>query len=132
MSVGGANIKFVSLGCINIVVAAYAGGVFSPFGDITILMVWQKGVIDFWEFFVLFIPSVVNYIIPAAIMHFAIPDEKPAATDEMIVMRRGVKRDIVLFLLTIATAVSFHNVIGLPPVIGILTGLVTCSCSVTT
>jgi len=38
-------------------------------------------------------------------------------------MYRGAKRIIVLFLLTIATAVSFHNFLGLPPVIGMLTGL---------
>jgi len=123
MAVGGANKRFVSLGCVNIVVAANAGGAFSPFGDITTLMVWQKGIVDFWEFFALFIPSVVNYLVPAAIMHFAVPDEKPDVTDEAIIMHRGAKRIIGLFLMTIATAVSFHNFLGLPPVIGMLTGL---------
>ena len=44
------NSKFISIGCINIVVAANAGGAYSPFGDITTLMVWQKGVIDFFGF----------------------------------------------------------------------------------
>jgi hypothetical protein len=44
MAVGGENAKFVLLACINIVVAANAGGAFSPFGDITTLMVWQKGI----------------------------------------------------------------------------------------
>ena len=43
MAVGGDNTKFVALACINVVVAANAGGAFSPFGDITTLMVWQKG-----------------------------------------------------------------------------------------
>jgi Na+/H+ antiporter NhaD/arsenite permease-like protein len=38
-------------------------------------------------------------------------------------MRRGAKRIIVLFLMTIATAVSFHNFLHLPPVLGMLTGL---------
>jgi Na+/H+ antiporter NhaD/arsenite permease-like protein len=38
-------------------------------------------------------------------------------------MQRGAKRIILLFLLTIATAVSFHNFLHLPPVIGMLTGL---------
>lgn len=123
LSVGGDNIRFVTLACINIVVAANAGGAFSPFGDITTLMVWQKGVVDFWTFFALFIPSVVNFAVPAAIMHFAIPAEQPAASDEVINMRRGANRIIVLFLLTIITAVSFHNFLGLPPVIGMLTGL---------
>lgn len=123
LSVGGDNVRFVTLACINIVVAANAGGAFSPFGDITTLMVWQKGVVDFWTFFALFIPSAVNFVVPAAIMHFAIPAERPVPSDEVINMRRGAKRIIALFLLTIITAVSFHNFLGLPPVIGMLTGL---------
>ena len=123
LAVGGDNNKFVTLGCINIVVAANAGGAFSPFGDITTLMVWQKGIVGFWTFFALFIPSVVNFVVPAMIMHFAVPDEKPQALNESVSMYRGAKRIIILFLLTIATAVSFHNFLGLPPVIGMLTGL---------
>jgi NhaD family Na+/H+ antiporter len=123
MAVGGDNIRFVSIACINIVVAANAGGAFSPFGDITTLMVWQKGIVEFWTFFALFLPSAVNFLVPAAIMHFAIPNEKPVTSDEEIPMRRGAKRIIVLFLLTIATAVSFHNFLHLPPVLGMLTGL---------
>ena len=123
LAVGGDNTRFVTLACINIVVAANAGGAFSPFGDITTLMVWQKGIIDFWTFFALFVPAVVNFVVPAAIMHFAIPDEKPQAMNETIIMLRGAKRIIFLFLCTIATAVSFHNFLGLPPVIGMLTGL---------
>ncbi len=123
LAVGGDNQKFVALACINIVVGANAGGAFSPFGDITTLMVWQKGMVEFWGFFALFIPSLVNFVVPAAIMHFAIPDERPTASSEAVSMRRGARRIIALFLLTIATAVSFHNFLGLPPVIGMLTGL---------
>jgi NhaD family Na+/H+ antiporter len=129
MAVGADNKKFVMLSCINIVVAANAGGAFSPFGDITTLMVWQKniqasnGMVDFWVFFALFIPSLVNWLVPAALMHFAVPDEKPAAGGEMIAMSRGALTIVALFLFTIALAVSFHSVLGLPPVIGMLTGL---------
>ena len=123
LAVGGSNTRFVTLACINIVVAANAGGAFSPFGDITTLMVWQKGVVGFWGFFVLFIPSMVNFVVPAALMHFAIPDENPEASSDMVAMKRGAKRIIALFLATITTAVMFHNFLGLPPVIGMLTGL---------
>ncbi len=123
LAVGGDNLRFVSLAAVNIVVAANAGGAFSPFGDITTLMVWQKGMVDFWTFFALFVPSVVNFVVPAAIMHFAIPNEQPEASGEIIPMLRGARRIIGLFLVTIATAVSFHNFLGLPPVIGMLTGL---------
>jgi NhaD family Na+/H+ antiporter len=123
LSVGGDNSRFVTLACINIVVAANAGGAFSPFGDITTLMVWQKGVVDFWTFFALFLPSVLNFLVPATIMSFFVPDENPVAGQETIALRRGARRIIGLFLLTIITAVSFHNFLHLPPVIGMLTGL---------
>jgi Na+/H+ antiporter NhaD/arsenite permease-like protein len=123
LAVGGDNSRFVTLACINIVVGANAGGAFSPFGDITTLMVWQKGMVDFWTFFTLFIPSAVNFLVPAAIMYFAVPDVKPVASKEQVRMQRGAKRIIALFLSTIATAVSFHNFLHMPPVIGMLTGL---------
>jgi len=38
-------------------------------------------------------------------------------------MKRGARRIILLFLCTIITAVSFHNFLHMPPVIGMLTGL---------
>ncbi|MDB4409999.1 sodium:proton antiporter NhaD, partial [Gammaproteobacteria bacterium] len=123
LSVGGDNSRFVTLACINIVVGANAGGAFSPFGDITTLMVWQKDIVDFWTFFALFLPSALNFLVPAAIMSFAVPHEHPVATREMIPLLRGARRIIGLFLLTIMTAVSFHNFLHLPPVIGMLTGL---------
>jgi len=129
MAVGGDNTKFVLLACINIVVAANAGGAFSPFGDITTLMVWQKGIVtprgavDFWAFFALFLPSLVNWFVPAAIMIMAVPNEQPTAGGESVAMKRGAKRVMFLFLMTITTAVSFHNFLHMPPVIGMLTGL---------
>ncbi len=129
MAVGGDNKKFILLACINIVVAANAGGAFSPFGDITTLMVWQKGIetpqgmVDFWSFFTLFIPSLVNWLIPAAIMNFAVPNEQPSAGGEAVSMKRGALTIVFLFLATIVTAVSFHNFLHMPPVIGMLTGL---------
>ena len=123
MAVGAGNARFISIGFVNIVVAANAGGAFSPFGDITTLMVWQKGLVDFQQFFVLFVPSAVNYLIPAAIMHFAIENEKPKALNESVDIKTGGIPITVLFLITIATAVSFHNYLHLPPAMGMMTGL---------
>jgi len=123
LAVGKDNKRFIGLACIGIVVAANAGGAFSPFGDITTLMVWQKGLVDFSAFFLLFIPSVVNYLVPAAIMHFFVPDEHPKTDGEVIVMRRGAKTIMGLFIATIVTAVSFHNFLHLPPMLGMMTGL---------
>ncbi len=123
LAVGADNPRFVGLACVNIVVAANAGGAFSPFGDITTLMVWQKGILDFWTFFSLFIPSAVNFIVPAAIMHFAIPKVSPQSGGETVLMKRGALVIMGLFLATIATAVSFHNFLHLPPMLGMMTGL---------
>lgn len=123
MAIGKDNAKFIMLSCINIVVGANAGGAFSPFGDITTLMVWQKGIIQFWTFFALFIPSVINWFIPALIMSFAIPNIQPSACTVNVKMKRGGFIVIGLFLLTICTAVSFHNFLHMPPVLGMMTGL---------
>ena len=123
MAAGKDNARFVTLGCINIVVAANSGGAFSPFGDITTLMVWQKGLVEFNTFFLLLVPSLVNYLIPASIMHFAVPQGRPAADEDKVVMRRGAKRMMLLFACTIVTAISFHNFLHLPPFLGMMTGL---------
>ena len=123
LAVGADNPRFVSLACVNIVVAANAGGAFSPFGDITTLMVWQKGIVDFFTFFLLFVPSVVNYLVPAAVMHFAVPQVSPPPSEEVIEMKRGAKIIMLLFFFTICTAVSFHNFFHLPPMAGMMTGL---------
>ena len=123
LSCGKGNTKFLSLGCVNIVVAANAGGAFSPFGDITTLMVWQAGIVEFITFFKLFIPSVFNYIIPAGIMYFFIPKEMPSVNSESVVIKRGGKVIIFLGLFTIFSAINFYNILHLPPMIGMMFGL---------
>jgi NhaD family Na+/H+ antiporter len=124
LAVGKDEPKFIAMSCINIVVGANAGGAFSPFGDITTLMVWQKGIVQFSEFFHLFIPSVVNFVIPAFIMQFFLPAGKPIAeSNEMTPVKHGGLVIVGLFILTIITAVSFHNFLHLPPVFGMMLGL---------
>jgi len=123
LACGKGNNKFLAIGCINIVVAANAGGAFSPFGDITTLMVWQAGIVDFFTFFNLFIPSVVNYVIPATIMYFFVPNEIPNVSSDKITIKRGGKVIIFLGLFTIFSAVNFHNILHLPPMLGMMFGL---------
>ncbi|BBB27422.1 sodium:proton antiporter NhaD [Amphritea japonica] len=125
MAVGHNNVKFVTVGCINVVVAANAGGAFSPFGDITTLMVWQKGMISFSGFFSLFIPSLINWLVPACLMCLTVERIKPLPD------RRGQKRQmkpgavpiLILFLSTILLAISSHALLHMPPVLGMMTGL---------
>jgi Na+/H+ antiporter NhaD/arsenite permease-like protein len=123
LALGRDNARFVAVGCVSIVVAANAGGAFSPFGDITTLMVWQKGKLTFFEFFHLFLPSVVNWVVPAAIMYFAVPKEKPVAHADVVLGKPGMTGVVVLFALTIATAVAFKNFLNLPPALGMMLGL---------
>ncbi|WP_299727528.1 sodium:proton antiporter NhaD [uncultured Endozoicomonas sp.] len=123
MAVGEGNPRFITLGMINVVVAANAGGAFSPFGDITTLMVWQAGKVEFFKFFTLFIPAVVNYVIPAAIMSLFIPKGRPMGVQVQSQIRRGGLMICFLFLVTIFLAVSFEKVLGLPPFMGMMTGL---------
>ncbi len=124
LAVGAGNEKFISIGFVNLVVAANAGGAFCPFGDITTLMVWQAGYAEFFDFFKLFIPSAVNYGVPAAVMYFAVPDEQPLTTSEAAVqLKPGAIQICALFLLTIVTAVSFKQGLHLPPFMGMMVGL---------
>ena len=123
IAIGGSNYRFVSIACVNIVVAANAGGAFSPFGDITTLMVWQKGLVEFQEFFALFIPSVVNWVVTAAILAFAIPKTQPEPIHERSELKFGAWIVVGLFIVTITMAVSFHNMLHMPPAIGMMTGL---------
>ena len=123
MAVGVGNKKFVSISCVNIVVAANAGGAFSPFGDITTLMVWQGGMVEFTEFFSLFLPSLINYIIPAFIMSLFVSGSSENVKNTPVQLKRGAKSIVLLFLVTIFLAVTFENFLHIPPVFGMMTGL---------
>ncbi|MFO1202434.1 MAG: sodium:proton antiporter NhaD [Tabrizicola sp.] len=123
MALGRGNPRFVVLSCISVVVAANAGGAFCPFGDITTLMVWQQGKLDFFEFFALFLPSLVNWLVPAALMYASVPNVKPEQVTEKVSGKPGMLGVVVLFALTIVTAVSFKNFLALPPALGMMLGL---------
>jgi len=123
LAIGAKSSRFIAISCISIVVAANAGGAFSPFGDITTLMVWQKNKLTFFDFFALFIPSFINWLVPALVMQFSIPGETPAAGAESVRAKPGANGVIILFALTIATAVAFRNFLHLPPAMGMMLGL---------
>ncbi len=123
MAVGQGNPRFVVVSCISIVVAANAGGAWSPFGDITTLMVWQKGHLQAQEFLVLILPSLINWLIPAALMSLAVPVERPQPLKETVVVKRGGYVIIGMFVATIAITVALHTWLHLPPVLGMMGGL---------
>ena len=123
VALGRENPRFVAIGCVSIVVAANAGGAFSPFGDITTLMVWQNGKLTFFEFFDLFIPSAINWLVPAAFMYFSVPNAKPSPPTDRVNGKPGMWGVVILFAATIATAVVFKNFLNLPPAMGMMLGL---------
>lgn len=116
--------RFITVSCINVVVAANAGGAFSPFGDITTLMVWQAGMLEFGKFFALFIPSLINWLVPAVIMSLAVNNTAHSqGADETAQLEYGAWVVVGLFVLTLVMAVMSHNMLHLPPVLGMMTGL---------
>ncbi|MFQ5685711.1 MAG: sodium:proton antiporter NhaD [Candidatus Scalindua sp.] len=123
LAVSDGNRKFIVPSFVSIIVAANAGGAWSPFGDITTLMVWTSGKVETLKFCYLIVPSVVNWFFPALIMSLFLPKGKPNGTKEVMAMKPGAKRCMLLFALTIATAVSFHQFLHLPPFMGMMFGL---------
>jgi Na+/H+ antiporter NhaD/arsenite permease-like protein len=123
LAVGTNSPAFVAVSCISVVVAANAGGAFTPFGDITTLMVWQKGKLAFFEFFAIFLPALVNWLVPAVFMQFGVPKDIAPSVEEQVRLKPGAGGVILLFALTIMTAVAFKNFLGLQPALGMMLGL---------
>jgi Na+/H+ antiporter NhaD/arsenite permease-like protein len=123
LAVGAGNVRFIAISCVNIVVAANAGGAWSAFGDITTLMVWQAHRAEFFDFFRLFLPALVNWLVPAILMTFALPAGKPSGADQAAKLKFGGVATCALFALTIVITVLFTQRLHLPPVFGMLAGL---------
>lgn len=123
LAVGGGQARFATLALINLVVAANAGGAWSAFGDITTLMVWQAHKAEFFDFFHLFLPSVVNWLVPAIAMHFALPKGLPEAVPGQVHVKPGGIGICLTFALTIAITVVGKQWLGMPAAYGMLTGL---------
>jgi len=117
--------NFLVPGAINIVVAANAGGAWSPFGDITTLMVWIDGKGAFSEFLYLFPTAVTGWLITAFLLSNFVPKGKPHfdISESKVTMKRGGKEIIALFVLTIILAVLSHQVLNLPAMWGMMFGL---------
>jgi Na+/H+ antiporter NhaD/arsenite permease-like protein len=123
LAVGAGNARFVTMAMINLVVAANAGGAWSAFGDITTLMVWQAHKVDFLEFFDIFLPSLVNWLIPAILMFIAVPKGQPAAPESHGSIKRGGISICITFGATIAITVIGKQWLQMPAAYGMLTGL---------
>jgi len=119
------NKQFLVPGAINIVVAANAGGAWSPFGDITTLMVWVAGKGTFTEFLYLFPASFVGWVVTAFLLSKFVPEGEPHfhADEKKVEIAEGGKAIMALFALTIAMAVISHQMLHLPAMWGMMFGL---------
>ncbi len=120
------NKAFLVPGAINIVVAANAGGAWSPFGDITTLMAWTAGKGTFFDFMFLFPASIIGYLVTAVILARFVPDTVPpfdATKEKKPEMAEGAKVVMVLGIATIACAVLSHQILHLPAMWGMMFGL---------
>jgi len=117
---------FLVPGAINIVVAANAGGAWSPFGDITTLMAWTAGKANFVDFLYLFPASVVGWLVTAFLLSFSVPEGKPAfdpQTEQQPRLRKGGMVVVYLGALTIIIAVLGHQFFDFPAMWGMMFGL---------
>jgi Na+/H+ antiporter NhaD/arsenite permease-like protein len=119
------NKQFLVPGAINIVVAANAGGAWSPFGDITTLMVWVDGKAEFTEFLFLFPAAIIGWFVTAWLLARFVPEGEPpfSADEKKIEIAEGGKTIIGLFAFTITMAVLSHQVLHLPAMWGMMFGL---------
>ncbi|MFK5984520.1 MAG: sodium:proton antiporter NhaD [Pseudomonadota bacterium] len=120
------NKAFLVPAAVNIVVAANAGGAWSPFGDITTLMAWSAGKGTFVDFIFLFPASFLGWIVTAYLLARFVPDGSPentANTGEAVEILPGGKVIIGLGIFTILCAVLGKQLMHLPPMWGMLFGL---------
>jgi len=119
------NKAFLLPSALSIVVAANAGGAWSPFGDITTLMAWSAGKGHFIDFLFLFPASILGWGVTAFLLSRFVPEGKPAKIEnaEPVFMHKGGKVIIALGVFTILFAVLGKQVMHLPPMWGMLFGL---------
>lgn len=117
---------FLVPGAINIVVAANAGGAWSPFGDITTLMAWTAGKGEFTDFLYLFPSAFLGFFITSFLLSRFVPNVVPnfdASNEKAPKMHEGAKAVMVLGVLTIVCAVLSHQLLHLPAMWGMMFGL---------
>lgn len=124
LAIGEDESEFVGLAGLNAVIAANAGGTMSPLGGISTFFVWQQNMLHFWEFFDLTIPCIVNFVVPAALMHFSVVKKTPFPNDDEVpVLKRGSKRVIFIFVVTLCVTILADVILEMPPIAGMMFGL---------
>ncbi|GJT40334.1 sodium/proton antiporter 1 [Tanacetum coccineum] len=111
-----------------VVIAANAGGAWTPIGDVTTTMLWIHGQITTLPTMTgLFLPSVVSLAVPLALMSFSSEvNDKGQNTDDVLASEQMAPRGQLVFAVGIGALVFvpvFKSLTGLPPYLGMLFGL---------
>lgn len=111
-----------------VIIAANSGGAFSPIGDVTTIMLWNKGLITALGVICeILIPSITSMVIPALIMQFMLKGDltMPASNEaaEASVSDFSSAERKTVFVLGVGGLMFvpvFKALTGLPPFVGIL------------
>ncbi len=120
------NLAFLVPGAINIVVAANAGGAWSPFGDITTLMAWTANKGEFIDFLFLFPASILGWLVTAFLLSKSVPSGQPpfdAKSEEKPKVLDGGMGVAYLGVTTIILAVLGHQFFHFPAMWGMMFGM---------
>ena len=111
-----------------VIIAANSGGAFSPIGDVTTIMLWNKGVITAAGVISeVLIPSIVSMVIPAYVLSLSlkgelvVPEAKKAANEDEDYLTASQRK--LIFFLGVGGLIFvpiFKTITHLPPFVGIL------------
>ena len=112
-----------------VIIAANSGGAFSPIGDVTTIMLWNKGVITaLGVLSEITIPSIVSMVIPAFILQYSLHGDledidSPDAPLETEEQELGHRQRAAVFCIGVGGLMFvpvFKGITGLPPFVGIM------------
>ena len=115
--------------CGMVILAANAGGAWSPLGDVTTIMLWIKGNITAVKIILeTFLPALVSMLVPLAIISLSMKGnvERPKQNDEAAVSSISKKQSKIILCMGVGLLLFvpvFKTITHLPPYLGILLGL---------
>ena len=115
--------------CGMVILAANAGGAWSPIGDVTTIMLWIKGNITAGMIILeTFLPALISLLVPVAAISLSMKGnvERPKQNDEAAVSNISKKQSKIILCMGIGLLLFvpvFKTITHLPPYLGILLGL---------
>ncbi len=110
-----------------VIIAANSGGAFSPIGDVTTIMLWNKGVITAAGVISeIFLPSLISMVLPAYILSLSLKGELKASKEQeaavSVDLLTASQRKTIFFLGVggLIFVPIFKSITHLPPFVGIL------------